>query len=208
MKRSTALLFTIVLISSLVLSSCGKAPKEILTEYEKAYNSHDISKITSFYSDDVVLELSMLSNLKGKEALKNYAEYDSVMNTKIKISDIANSDDESMFVMLQTNDLYKTIGIDTAKYSMIFTIEGGKITKMSGNTTRETDLKIQNFSKKFMLWAAKEKLDELNLMMPDGKFNYTAENAKKYLSMVLEYKMNNSNTSLKDSEKQRVNPHL
>ena len=207
MKRQSGLFFTVIIISSLILSSCGKQPKEILTEYEQAYNSHDVSKIISLYSDNVVLDLSILSKLKGKEELRNYAEYDSVMNSQIKISDIATSDNQSMFVMSLTNDLYRTMGIDTAKYSMSFTIEGGKITKMSGSTTWETDSKIQNFSKKFMLWAAKEKLDELNQLMPDGRFNYNAENAKKYLDLVLEYKLNNSNTTIKEPEKKNANPH-
>jgi|GEM_PF-2164822 len=208
MKRNSGLFFTVIIISSLILSSCGKPPKKILTEYEQAYNKHDVSKIVSFYSNDVVLDLSILSKLKGKEDLRNYAEYDSVMNTQIKISDIATSDNNTMFVMSLTNDLFKTIGIDTAKYSMIFTIEGGKITKMAGSTTNETGLKIQNFSKNFMLWASKEKLDELNQMMPNGRLNYTAENAKKYINMVLEYKLNHSDTTIKEQEnKKKVNPH-
>lgn len=207
MKRRSGLFFVVLIISSFVLSSCGKPPKEILAAYEQAYNRHDINKIVSFYSDNVVLDLSILSKLKGKENLRNYAEYDSVMNSQIKISDIATSGNESMFVMSLTNDLYKTIGIDTAKYSMAFTIEGGKITKMTGTTTRETDVKIQSFSKKFMLWAAKNKLDELNQMMPDGRFNYTAGNAKKYIDMVLEYKLNNRDTSIKEPEKEKTNHH-
>jgi hypothetical protein len=208
MKRNSGLFFTVIIISSLILSSCGKPPKEILTEYEQAYNKHDISKIMSFYSDNVVLDLSILSKLKGKEALRNYAKYDSVMNTQIKISDIATSDDNTMFVMSLTNDLYKTIGIDTAKYSMIFTIEGGRITKMSGSTTRETDKNIQDFSKNFMLWASKEKLDELNQMMPNGRLNYNAVNAKKYINMVLEYKMSHKDVTIKEQDdNKKVNPH-
>lgn len=208
MKNKSGLLIALILLGSVLLSSCGPKPKEILTGYEQAYNKHDISKILSYYSDNVVLDISILSQLKGKADLANYARYDSVMNTQIKISDIANSDDKTMFVMYLTNDMYRTIGIDTAKYSMIFTIDGGKITKMSGTTTRETDQKIQDFSQKFMLWAAREKLDELNRMMPNGKFMYTPENAKEYMSMILEYKLNNGKTEIKaPTKKKKVNRH-
>lgn len=208
MKNKSGILIALILTASLILSSCGPKPKEVLTGYEQAYNKHDISKILSYYSDDAELEISILSKLKGKAELADYARYDSVMNTQIKISDIANSDDKTMFVMYLTNDMYRTIGIDTAKYSMTFTIDGGKITKMSGTTTHETDQKIQDFSKKFMLWAATDKLDELNRMMPNGRFKYTAENAKEYMSMILEYKLNNGKTEIKaPAKKKKVNRH-
>jgi hypothetical protein len=190
MKKSLYSLILII-ICAILFISCGKKPATIVKEYEKAYNSHDVNKLVSLFSDNAVIELTPVNKLKGLSQIKGYAEFDSVLNSHITISGITESNGRAFFVMNKENDFLKTIGIDSAKYSLIFKIDGGKIIDISGSTTVETDNKFKEFQDPFMLWAARERLDVLNDIMPGGSIVYNAKNAKKYLELVLEWKRNN-----------------
>jgi hypothetical protein len=182
----------LILISGVILISCGKKPATVVKEYEEAFNSHNVNKLVSLFSDTAEIELSQLNKLKGHIKIRGYAEYDSALNSRITISDIAENDGRAFFVMNKQNDFLKSIGINEAKYSMIFKIDGGKIVDISGTTTHETDNKLMEFQDPFMLWASRKKLDVLNEIMPNGNIVYNAENAIKYLALVLEWKRDNN----------------
>jgi hypothetical protein len=185
--------------SAVIFISCGKKPATIVKEYEGAYNSHNVNKLLSLFSDDAVIELTPINKLKGLSQIKGYAEFDSVLNSHISISDITESNGRAFFVANKESDFLKTIGIDSAKYSMIFKTDGGKIVEISGSTTIETDNKFKEFQNPFMLWAARERLDVLNKIMPHGGIVYNAKNAKKYLDLVFEWKRNNIPAFIKPS---------
>ena len=183
--------FIIVFISALIFISCSKKPTRVIQEYETAFNAHNVSKLLSLFSNDASIELSALNKLKGKDQIKGYFEYDSVLSSNITISDISESNGSAYFVVSLKNDILKSIGINEAKYSMIFKITDDKIENITASTTNETDNKLKEFQKPFMLWAGREKLDILNEIMPNGNLDFNAENAKKYLSLIFEWKKNN-----------------
>lgn len=207
MKTKYIIVYTVILslFSLFIFSSCSEKPEDVLSKYELNFNSHNTTELMKLFDDGAEIELG-ITKIKGRANIQSYVEYDSVLNAKIKISDVTGSEGNAFFVMKQTNDLYKTVGIDTAKFSMIFEIKNGKIKHITGSTTPETDVKISNFRKPFMLWAAKEKLDLLNEMMPGANFNYSAENGIKYLSLVMQWKMNGG-TSLVPVPKKEPVPH-
>lgn len=182
---------------SLTFLSCSPKPAEVVKEYESAFNSHDVDKLTSLFTDNAVIELSLINQIKGKSQIRGYAEYDSVLNSQISVSDIAENGGRAFFVLSKKNDLLKTLGINEAKYSLIFKISSGKIENISGAATSETDVKLKTFQNTFMLWAARERLAELNKIMPNGKTVYSAENARKYLALVLEWKRENNPSLVK-----------
>ena len=196
----------IILMFSFTFISCAKKPTEVVKQYEKAYNARDINKLMSLFNDNAVIELSLLNKLKGKAKIKGYAEYDSVLSSRIAVSDIVESDGRAFFVMSLKNDLLKTIGIDEAKYSMIFKISSGKIDNISGSATNETDNELKEFRNPFMLWAASKRLDILNEIMPNGNIVYNAENAKKYLALVSEWKRSNIPAFVKPSIQKKIAP--
>jgi hypothetical protein len=203
------LLFSLILIFILgvIFISCGKKPATVAKEYEEAYNSHNVNKLVSLFSDDAVIELTPINKLKGSLQIKGYAEFDSLLNSHITISDITESNGRAFFVMNKENDFLKTIGIDFAKYSMIFKIDGGKIVDISGTTTNKTDNKFKEFQDPFMLWAARNRLDVLNEIMPGGNIVYNAKNAKKYLDLVLEWKRSNIPAFVRPSTGKKANSY-
>jgi hypothetical protein len=197
----------LIFISGIVFVSCGKKPATVVKEYEQAYNSHNVNKLVSLFRDDAVIELTPIYNLKGPLQIRGYAEFDSVLNSHIRISDIMESNGRAFFVMSKENDFLKTIGIDVAKYSMIFKIDGGKIVDISGTTTNETDNKFKEFQDRFMLWAARNRLNVLNEIMPNGNIVYNAKNAKKYFDLVLEWKRDNNPAFVRPSIRKKIASH-
>ena len=200
--------FIIVFVSALIFISCSKKPTEVVQEYETAFNSHSVSKLLSLFSDNAFIELSVLNKLKGKDQIKDYFEYDSVLSSNITISDVSESNGSAYFVMSLRNDILKSIGINEAKYSMIFKISDGKIENITASTTNETDNKLKEFQKPFMLWAGREKLDILNEIMPNGNLDFNAENAKKYLSLIFEWKKNNKTSLIKSPVEKEVSSKM
>lgn len=181
---------TVAMVTTFALTfiSCSAKPTEVVKEFEAAFNSHDVNKLTSLFADTAVIELSLFNHLQGKNQIRGFAEYDSVLSSHINVSDIAESDGRAFFVMTLKNDLLKTLGIDGAKYSLIFEVNGGKIENISGGVTNETEIKLKSFQNTFMLWAARERPNKLNQIMPNGKVVCNAANAKKYLSLVIDWK--------------------
>lgn len=186
-----------VITFALVFTSCSANPAKVVKEYESAFNSHDVNELVSLFTDNAVIELSSLNRLNGKNQIRDYAEYDSVLSAKITISDIAENDGRAFFVMILKNDLLKTLGINEAKYSLIFKVDDGKIENISGSATNETEIKLKSFQNTFMLWAAREKPDVLNEIMPNGNLIYNAKNAKRYLNLVIEWKQDNNPSFVK-----------
>ena len=187
----------IVITFTLVFTSCSPNPAKVVKEYESAFNSHDVNKLTSLFTDNAVIELSSLNHIKGKNQIRDYVEYDSALSAQITISDIAENDGRAFFVMTLKNDFLKTLGIDEAKYSLIFKVDDGKIENISGSATNETEIKLKSFQNAFILWAAREKPDVLNEITPNGNLVYNAENAKRYLKLVIEWKQDNNPSFVK-----------
>jgi len=192
--------FILPVIVLFIFSSCSEKPEDVLAKYELNYNSHNITELLKLFDDNTEIELGVTS-IKGKDAIRSSLEYDSVLNTMITIHDITSSENNSFFVMEQTNDLYKTVGINIVKFSMIFEIKDGKIKHIRKSSTPATDLNISNFRKAFLLWAAKQKLDLPDEMKPGSNFNYSAENGKKYLNLIMKWKMNSETSLVPESRK-------
>ena len=197
----------IIITFALTFISCSPKPSEVVKKYESAFNSHNVNKFTSLFTDNAVIELSLLYHLKGKNQIRGYAEYDSVLSSQITISDIAENDGRAFFVMTLKNDLLRTLGIDEEKYSLIFKIDDGKIENISGGATNKTEIKLKTFQNAFMLWAARKKLDVLNEIMPNGNLVYNATNAKKYLALVTEWKRDNNPSFVKIPTEKKTTPN-
>ena len=88
MKRIPVILVLVIIgVSIIIYFLSGVKPKDILDQYEKAYNAQNINGLMSLFSNDAVVEISEFKTLKTPEEIKNYFEYESVLSSRIKISD-------------------------------------------------------------------------------------------------------------------------
>jgi hypothetical protein len=75
-----------VCIFILWIFSCYSPYADLADQYPVVYNTHNVNKIVILYTDDAVFQLFGQFYLIGKDQIKNFTEYDSVLNINIFIN--------------------------------------------------------------------------------------------------------------------------
>jgi len=182
---------TFVLIVSvlfIILSACSPSPVELTKRFTTTYNTHDVNKIVALYTNNAVFEVVGKLSFKGKNQIYRVTQYDSVLNIHMTISNILMRADTAFYNLTETNDWYKTAGIDATHYKMKLIFKKDLITHLQAEVKPETQKAVSQVLSPFVKWAAENNTDILKEMMPEGKFIYNAENAKKSLSLLLKWK--------------------
>ena len=188
-QPNKSLPFFLLLLFAMVIASCSPKPSpvELVMTYEDAYNSYDLDRFLSLFAEDATFEVVGQFVFKGKEDIRRVAEYDSVLNLHMSIIRLSTKADTVFCDLTETNDWLKTAGIGEARYTGRFVFEDGLMKLIEGKATPETDLAFNQVLNPLMEWASEERPEELAQMMPEGKFVYNAENAKKSLALLREW---------------------
>ena len=181
--------FSLLLLFAIVIASCSPKPSpvELVMAYEDAYNSYDLDRVLSLFAEDAAFEVVGQFVCQGKEDIRRVAEYDSVLNIHMSIIKFATKDNTVSCELVETNDWLKTSGIGEARYTGKFVFEEGLIKLIQGKPAPETEQAFNQVLNPLMEWASKERPEQLARMMPEGKFVYSAENAKKSLALLREW---------------------
>ena len=189
-----------VVFSALVLSSCAPDLSERIRAYEATHNTHDVEKLMSFYRDDIEFEIVGVWVKKGKAAVRKLAEWDRATNLQMTISDIVVSGDTVTFKLVEKNDWWTLAGIGEVHYDPCFMVfRNGLITKLRATMTQEG---LDKYAKQWPLiisWAQEHRKDELKELLPNGKFIYGAESAKKWLALLRAWRAAQEPSSLGDN---------
>ena len=140
------------------------------------------------YSVDAVFEVIGQFELKGRTRIRDITKYDSVLNIQMQISNPHARGDTVWFDLTETNDWLRISEIGQANYSVFFIFENGLIKKISADAREETKQAFEKVFSSLMPWAEEEKGQILSEMMPEGRFIYNAENAKKTLGLLRSWK--------------------
>lgn len=177
-------LCTIVFIG-LLFSSCAPDLSERIRAYETTYNAHDVEKLMSFYADDIEFEIVGVWVRRGKEAIRELAEWDKATNLQMTISGIVVSGDTVTFRLVEKNDWWTLAGIGDVHYQpCVMVFRDGLISKLRATMTQEG---FDRYAKQWPLiigWAREHRGEVLNELLPGGKFIYGAEPAKKWLDLL------------------------
>ncbi len=170
------------------VASCSFNPEDRLKAFENVYNSHDVEKIISFYAEDIVHEVPGQFVLNGREEMRGLAEYDKVLNMQLSFN-IRNVEGDTVTCeFIVTDDWVKTAGIEQVDYNSKFVFDKGLIIKWIAEPTPETARVLGAVFKTFVKWVSEEKPEHLKEMAPEGRFIYSAENARKSLALLKEWK--------------------
>lgn len=160
MKKHTTFVF-ILSILFIILSSCSPRPIELTKRFTTIYNTHDVNKIVASYTDDAVFEVVGKISFRGKTQIYNVTQYDSVLNIHMKISNIVMRADTATYNLTETNDWYKTAGIDSTHYKMKLIFHEGLITHLQAEVKPETQKAINQVLSPFVEWAAENNINIL-----------------------------------------------
>jgi len=172
----------------LIVFSCSKSPSDLTKRYAETYNTHNVKKIGSLYADDAVFKVVEQFSLNGKDQIRNITRYDSVLNIHMSISNIKMHEDTAFCNLTETNDWLKTAEIGEAYYTVKFVFHNGLIRQLQAEAKPETQQAFNQVLSHLMKWASENKATILTEMMPEGRFIYNAENARKSLALLRSWK--------------------
>jgi len=189
MKR---LALTAALCGALIflVLACGQKPADIIMAYQEAVNAGNIDKVMSLYADQARFRVPGLVDLQGVEALRGLAQYHHELHTTLEFSQMEARGDTVFVEAKETNDWIETADIGEFYYQAVIVVRRGRIESIEAAFTPETDQAFRRVIAPLMEWARAERTDQLAELMPQGEFLYNAENARKYLSLLREYKQN------------------
>ncbi|KPL16690.1 MAG: hypothetical protein AMJ92_12565 [candidate division Zixibacteria bacterium SM23_81] len=185
-KEQVVLVLGILLV--LFVLSCSPKPVTVVKSYVEAYNAHDLEKLLSLHSEQASFEVVSQVSLKGKDELRDLAEHDFALNIRMSLGQCRTQGDTVICELTETNEWLKAAGIEQARYSGTFVIRDGLIVSIKAKQAPETERAFRSVLGPLLTWASKHRSQLVEEMMPQGKFVYTAENARKSLLVLQEFK--------------------
>ncbi len=189
MKRAAIIAAMCSALISLTLA-CGHQPADVVKAYQEAYNEGDVDRLMSLYAEDARFRVAGLFDLQGREALRELAEYDQALHTKLEFSQMKILGDTVICQVKETNDWIETADIGEFYHQGAVVVRRGLISAIDVTFTPETDHAYRRIMMPLMEWARMDRPGELSELMPQGEFIYNAGNARKNLSLLREYKQN------------------
>ena len=191
LKRHVYVLFILLSVGNIL--SCSPTLENRVKTYEQAHNKHDIEKVMSLYTTDITFEIVGTWKKAGKEQVSELAEWDAATNSHMVISDIKVIKDTVTFKLKEANDWFRLAGIEFMYYepcTMVFF--DGLIKELKAEVTQESILAFQEVWPSIYQWISEERNEELSKLISEGEFVYNSENAKKWLSLLNEWREKNN----------------
>ncbi|UCC79744.1 MAG: nuclear transport factor 2 family protein [Candidatus Zixiibacteriota bacterium] len=182
---------TAVFVATIILNcSLKPSPQKVVEDYVKAYNSHQVDNIMALYHDSVSFEVTGFNmNFKGKQSVRSIAEYDSVLNTIMTLSNISASGDTVYCSLSEYNNWVDAAEIPAAYYPRTtFVVKDNKITRLYAEIA---DSSLENFERVldyFVFWGNDKYPEKMRKIAPDGDFIYNAGNGAMVVEMLREWK--------------------
>ncbi len=183
----------LILFLDVIVLGCSPTLENRVKTYEQAHNKHDIEKVMSLYTTDITFEIVGTWKKAGKEQVSELAEWDAATNSHMVISDIKVIKDTVTFKLKEANDWFRLAGIEFMYYepcTMVFF--DGLIKELKAEVTQESILAFQEVWPSIYQWISEERNEELSKLISEGEFVYNSENAKKWLSLLNEWREKNN----------------
>lgn len=170
-----------------LLASCSRQnPIDLVKNYVQVYNQHEVEKALNFFADDVVVELMDGTTIKGKENGRSIAQYDSVLNVNLALSDMRLKGDTVICRATESNDWLDLTGLNEAHFWPCKTIvKNGLITWMSLKFTPETAGRFEQTFQSLGAWAAKDHMQEFQELLQS---EYDIKGAQLCLSLTRQWR--------------------
>lgn len=147
MLRTTALLFTAAFLCSFVGCQTAKdkeiQSEKMFREYVASWNTHDVEKIASFFTDDCVYEnLARGQTYHGKDQLRGWvkASFDAIPDFKLDITSLFASGDLLACEWIMTGTNTHPLSPELPATGKSFSVRGSTIVQMKdGKIQRNAD---------------------------------------------------------------------
>lgn len=178
---------TLLLVISLLLVACSPSPQDVVQQFIDAHNSGAVSEQVVLLNDDAILTLEGIWTLQGVTAIQDFAAYDSTLHARFDVRELAGDGNLVRCLAVETNDWLTVAGVDSITEIVCFELEAKKISNIRVVLTGPSQSRMDNATKEMVAWAAENRDDLLNKVMPDGIRLFTAEAAAGWLQLWNEY---------------------
>jgi len=189
MRNSRLFIFIFLLVLSFAIVSCGSGHKEFVSKFEAAVNSHNVEDVLSFYDRDVTVNMGRQSTNIDREDMRPLAEWDSIVNTRIRLDIIRENGDSIIGRKIEKSEWFRLYGLDSVIFDpWIVLVEDDVITTIFSQLTIESATRMSQASTSVQEWAMQERRKDLNELMPEGSFRYGTEAAIRWLKLLREWR--------------------
>jgi len=165
----------------------AKAPEEQIKVYQEAYNSGDVEKELSCFTEDIRFEVVEQYRVEGKKALRRLFETNAVLNSQIVLTDLKIDGNRITCKIKEESDWITVSGIGVLDYEFCrFTFEKGLIKDVSLNYTQTSKQAVKEHIASFNKWAAEKRSEEFNVLQRTGLV--TKDTVGTYLTLLREWR--------------------
>jgi len=170
--------------------STSLTPEYIVQKYREALNSHNVDSLMNYYADGIVFEVpSMRMKLSGKPALRGLAEYDSVLNTDMVLTNIRVKGNTVICDITETNEWMDAAGMTSAHYpEAIFVVINGKISHIKAEISDSSAANFDKVLSEFVPWVNENYPESMAGMMPEGNFVFNAKNGETVVRLLRQWR--------------------
>jgi len=193
------IIFELLVMGLILVGGCqsGSNPENVIKDYFKYHNLHDIPKTLSFFADTARFIMTEQNQLQGRHEIRKLEEWNAAIDGKLEATGF-NVRGDTVFInmIIEKNLWYKGLGIDSVVYSpgTYAVIMQGSISKFRpAPIEREYAQEVTIALKDFTEWASKERVEDIRKILQGKQFDYDHKNAPKWLELIGEWK------ALKDS---------
>lgn len=171
--------FNVLIIILILFSGCdfkkSLTPKEIVTEFIKAYNEKDYKAIKELVSDSLVLgDFTGFTISNSKSRFIEIVEWGEIFNSKTIAQSFSVEDNKVFVVELQDNDREQFLSGNPVLFQMSYLVEHGEIVEMYQDTmpgyTTSTSGRTEKY-RNFLRWVAEyhaENIKAVNQLTKEG----------------------------------------
>ncbi len=190
--RATAPCCSLIILLLLTWSCSRPTLHDRVKGYLSAHNSHEVEETMVFYAEDCQFTLPGQQTIAGKSNVRALEEFDAVVNSELLFSDVEGRGD-TVFIgqVRERNDWFRLAGIDEVHYQpgSKFIFRNGFITQIRpADLTAASAEALEGSLQAITKWASRERSKLLAELMPEGKFVYNAETARKWLELLRDWR--------------------
>jgi hypothetical protein len=173
-----------------LLSSCEPTLERRVLEYERQVNARNIDRVLDLFAEDATFELQGSFSLSGKDALRDLAEWDSVLHSRLTLHRIETEGDTVLCDVSESNEWLAAVGIlEVVHPTTMFVFKDGLIIHIQAETDSMGTRAIRGSLDAVLEWALLDRPQKVRELISDTGFVYNAENAVRWLQLLEDWKM-------------------
>ena len=162
---------------------------EIVEQFLDAANRHDIPVALDLLADDFVFRDDESGTGTDKKWMEALFGWDKEIDSQASYTGLSLDDDGTIFgEFVESNLLYKALGLAETRCGLRFRVVGGKITEQAINQVSGDGPTFEGALEPFLDWADEHEADDLEAIQPDGQIQFTAPMARMWLALIQKWK--------------------